>query len=32
MNKKAEVVRVYLPPDTNTCSRRCSTAWVASTT
>ena len=32
VNKKADVVRVYLPPDANTCSRWPTTACAAATT
>ena len=32
VNKKAEVIRVYLPPDANTCSRSATTACAAATT
>jgi xylulose-5-phosphate/fructose-6-phosphate phosphoketolase len=32
VNKKAEVIRVYLPPDANTCCRSPTTACAAATT
>ena len=32
VNKKAEIIRVYLPPDANCCSRSPTTACAAATT